>query len=855
VTEQADPGADDRAGSAAGGGAPVAGQDGAEPGGALPVRRPSSSRDRDRDREHDHDRSHRGAVDGQAVRGPFEVRGGSDRAVSLPPLTPLSRPSSSSDDDPLIRSAGARPFAAAAAAAAARAAAEAAIRGGLDPAAHGLTPADPPAGLGVQGRTGPRATRGPESVSEDEPGVTSHLTFPGVDEPAPRTDADTWTDPGGRDDPGARAEAGARLDAGSWPDPGTRTDAGTWTTDAGTWTTDAGTWTEGGRRLDADTWPGLAGRSGTGPRARTGVPAAHEETAGGGPLASEDEGEVRDSFAELAADFAVGGTVTAGPAGTDVLAADIATSPRATGGAAAATGPGARGSSSGGPAQETAASGDPALGDPAPGRLAGGVGAAADASVSVPASGGFAPDVPETLSSAAAGSSSAGSSGTGSTSAGLFRSTSVGSSVSGSPVVGSPGAGDAGVGIAGGELTRQGDHAVEVEEAATPTLAPLLLHSLADLREIWVPLIEASGARSVAEIGSESGVTTSLLVDLLRRGGGGRLLVVDPDPGVEPTSGGGLDVQVIRGYSPQALDGHAPTDAYLIDGDHNYATVSGELAAIAEAVGRFGRSYFPMVILHDVGWPAGRRDQYYAPDRIPEDSRQPHSWDVGVEVDNGGVVKGGFRGMGAFAWALTEGGPRNGVRTAIEDFIAGQPELRFFTMAPIFGLGVIVDRRAPWAWRVADLLTPWVSNPLLSRLERNRLDLYLHVLRLQDSAAAVARARQREWARLDEDRSRLAAVELEQLARIGELEQQLAEARQREAERDRQATSRGRPTADAPRLTQVARLAGSALRARLGPTGQDRLARVQTHISDNGKNLPALRRRSAPSPERASDGG
>ncbi|CAO5242777.1 class I SAM-dependent methyltransferase [Frankia sp. AgKG'84/4] len=405
-------------------------------------------------------------------------------------------------------------------------------------------------------------------------------------------------------------------------------------------------------------------------------------------------------------------------------------------------------------------------------------------------------------------------------------------------VVGTTGATGAGV------LVRKGDHAVEAVDERESTLAPLLLHSLAELREIWVPLIEASGARSVAEIGSESGVTTSLLVDLLRRGGGGRLVVVDPNPGVEPAAGGGLDVQVIRGYSPQALDGHAPTDAYLIDGDHNYATVRGELAAIADAVDRFGRSYFPMVILHDVGWPAGRRDQYYAPDRIAADDRQPHSWDVGVEIGNTGVVPGGFRGMGAFAWALTEGGPRNGVRTAVEDFLAEQPELRFFTVAPIFGLGVLVDRRAPWARRVADLLTPWVSNRLLSRLERNRVDLYLHVLRLQDTAAAVARARQRQWSRLDDERSRMAATELAHLQRVAELEEELARLRRAEAERAEAAG--GRPIGDERTLVHVARLAGSALRSRLGPGGQEKLSRAQTRLADSGAALPVLRRRASP---------
>nr|MDT0666523.1 hypothetical protein [Micromonospora sp. DSM 115978] len=43
------------------------------------------------------------------------------------------------------------------------------------------------------------------------------------------------------------------------------------------------------------------------------------------------------------------------------------------------------------------------------------------------------------------------------------------------------------------------------------TLQPLLLHSLAELREVWLPLLEAAAVRSVAEVGSESGMTTTLL--------------------------------------------------------------------------------------------------------------------------------------------------------------------------------------------------------------------------------------------------------------------------------------------------------------------------------------------------------
>ncbi|WP_250290196.1 class I SAM-dependent methyltransferase [Frankia sp. CiP1_Cm_nod1] len=347
-----------------------------------------------------------------------------------------------------------------------------------------------------------------------------------------------------------------------------------------------------------------------------------------------------------------------------------------------------------------------------------------------------------------------------------------------------------------------------VESAPNETLQPLLLHSLAELREIWMPLLEAADVRSVAEIGSESGATTSLLVDLLR-GRGGKLLVIDPDPGVTPEPGDGLEVDVVRGYSPQALVGLTPADAYLIDGDHNYATVTSELGTIADAARAAGRPHLPLLIMHDVGWPNARRDSYYTPERIPEPERQPYSWELGVRVDSTGVVTGGLRGEGAFAWARSEGGAGNGVRTAVEDFLATRPQLRLFVAAPIFGLGIVVDGRAPYAERVGELLRPWVRNGLLTRLERNRLDLYLHVLLLQDEMIDAARRRQREWARLDAALADRATTELRLLDAAAEAERAL------ETERATSQQLRA-ALADEPKLVHAARVANAALKARLG---------------------------------------
>jgi hypothetical protein len=88
------------------------------------------------------------------------------------------------------------------------------------------------------------------------------------------------------------------------------------------------------------------------------------------------------------------------------------------------------------------------------------------------------------------------------------------------------------------------------------------------------------------------------------------------------------------------------------------------------------------------------------------------------------------------ASARTEGGPRNGVLTAIEDFIAGRDNVRLAIIPAFFGLGILWSGSAPYADDLAELLDPWDRNPLLERLERNR------VLHLANSHVKATRAAQ-----------------------------------------------------------------------------------------------------------------
>lgn len=265
-------------------------------------------------------------------------------------------------------------------------------------------------------------------------------------------------------------------------------------------------------------------------------------------------------------------------------------------------------------------------------------------------------------------------------------------------------------------------------------MPPLLLHSLTFYADLIERLAALPRCPDVVEIGSESG-EMSLRLATAAAARGGILYVVEPSPSdlLRTFAAEHANVRIVEGYSPEALRGLPPAGLYVVDGDHNYVTVRGEVEAIFGATPP-GTARDTIAVMHDIGWPSGRRDQYYAPDRLPSDAVWPHSFTRGAMLDSGELAPEGhgFRGEGAFAFALHEGGPRNGVRTAIEDVLAADPSLAMLTTPLVFGLGVIGDRtHAQWSDVVA-LMSPYLDNPTLDAAERNRLELLLHVIELQD---------------------------------------------------------------------------------------------------------------------------
>jgi hypothetical protein len=201
------------------------------------------------------------------------------------------------------------------------------------------------------------------------------------------------------------------------------------------------------------------------------------------------------------------------------------------------------------------------------------------------------------------------------------------------------------------------------------------------------PIVTSVRPEIIVEIGAEAGGHTQELVRWAREHEA-VVHVIDPRPGsaVRALQRDHPDICFVNeALSLEALPLIEDPDVVLIDGDHNWYTVHEELKLIERRCERW-----PVTLLHDISWPWGRRDLYYAPETVPEEWRQPHA--------TGGVVRGqsvlsadgGFGGRRAKA--TREGGPRNGVLTAVEDFMrTSDLDLQLFAVRGPGGLAMLIE--------------------------------------------------------------------------------------------------------------------------------------------------------------------
>ncbi len=217
----------------------------------------------------------------------------------------------------------------------------------------------------------------------------------------------------------------------------------------------------------------------------------------------------------------------------------------------------------------------------------------------------------------------------------------------------------------------------------------------ASLDHVWhsllKPLFEAANVKKIIEIGCADGRNTKNLLGYARKVDG-KLHAIDPEPLFDALQWQSEEPDTLHFYRETSLNAlpkiEGDCDAVIIDGDHNWYTVYHELLLIEKCSATKGS--FPIVVLHDVGWPYGRRDTYADPERIPAYYRQPFA-KKGIVPETGELQKD--EGLNPHVEnALHEHSLKNGILTAVEDFIAQSPlKLSYSQIPGLFGIGIIAD--------------------------------------------------------------------------------------------------------------------------------------------------------------------
>lgn len=258
-------------------------------------------------------------------------------------------------------------------------------------------------------------------------------------------------------------------------------------------------------------------------------------------------------------------------------------------------------------------------------------------------------------------------------------------------------------------------------------MANLLLHSMSNFKPIFEEAFALRKPKKIVEIGSEYGGSTKVFLEYAKAYDA-HLYIIDPFPYIDINE----ELKSFRGYfthikklSLDALPKMENIDLFIIDGDHNYYTVINELSII------YKNNPTTWCFLHDVAWPWGYRDLYYNPELIPEKQRHEYTYDDGVDANNSLISRGGFYGAGKFAFAKQYGGDKNGVKKAIEDFLLYNDNLFYNQINAIMGLGLIVPKED--AQFSIDILKPY-QNLLIDNMEKNRIELYCHLLKMQSDS-------------------------------------------------------------------------------------------------------------------------
>jgi Methyltransferase domain len=278
------------------------------------------------------------------------------------------------------------------------------------------------------------------------------------------------------------------------------------------------------------------------------------------------------------------------------------------------------------------------------------------------------------------------------------------------------------------------------------------------------PLIETVQPRQIMEIGADRGWNTRNILEYCRATGA-HADIIDPAPqaSLHEVLGqfGPGEYRYFPLKSVAAIPQLDTPDIALIDGDHNWATVYSELNQLHARADQNGQAP-PIVISHDVAWPYARRDMYYNPDDLDASQKHPYSY-RGMLPGVPELVEHGMNGV--LANALHEGGPRNGVLTAIEDYIASASIEFIFRRLPFFnGLGILIPaaRMTPALQALIDsFFSPDSLLDACMALEADGMHLRAILTQTETCLSRRTDALERARGVIEAQRQRIAELELE----------------------------------------------------------------------------------------------
>lgn len=251
------------------------------------------------------------------------------------------------------------------------------------------------------------------------------------------------------------------------------------------------------------------------------------------------------------------------------------------------------------------------------------------------------------------------------------------------------------------------------------------------------PLLETINPGLILEIGAEYGKGTSRLIEFCKNSGC-RLVSIDPVPLFNASDEAERNAPFFTFHQALSLDALPlvePADAVLLDGDHNWYTVFNELKLIEEKCSNREHP-FPVIILHDIGWPYGRRDLYYNPDNIPEKFRHPYQRKGILPEHNALVDKDGLNSN--YCNAVHENGIQNGVRTAVENFMEQSALPLNLTILPgLYGLGLLYtkdhyQKKSKFRKFIDNISISSMTGHVMEIMETDRIQKQLAVTRRED---------------------------------------------------------------------------------------------------------------------------